>query len=104
VLSAAAAADPHLTRIDTDSTMPEADAIDPTSLVAVTAYFDQHRRALIERAGAHGGGIGRSRRNASAYAIVLYVRAYPPGWPADATENGIPIEFVSSDGFRPLTR
>jgi len=88
VLSAAAAADPHLTRIDTDSTMPEADAIDPTSLVAVTAYFDQHRRALIERA----------------YAIVLYVRAYPPGWPADATENGIPIEFVSSDGFRPLTR
>jgi hypothetical protein len=83
--------------------MPLADPVDPTNLVAVTAYFDQHRKALMARAGAHGAGIGRSRRDPAAYSIVLYVKDVPADWPADAHENGIPIEFVRSDGFRPLT-
>jgi hypothetical protein len=82
--------------------MTDTRLIDPTDLDAVTAYFERHRRALIQRAGAQGAGIGRSRRTPSAYAIVLYVKKPPQGWPLNPTENGIPIEFVTSDGFRPL--
>lgn len=76
---------------------------DPADLQAVRAYFALHKDALIQQAGAHGAGVGRSQRNPNAYAIVMYVKAAPTGQPPAPVVDGIPIEFVITDGFMPLS-
>lgn len=75
---------------------------DATDLQAVRASFAQHKDALIEQTGAQGAGVGRSKNDPRAYAFVLYVSAAPKAGSAPSVIDGVPVEFVVSDGLRPL--
>ena len=76
--------------------------IDPTDLQAVRAYFAAHKDTLLRQTGAHGGGVGRSQRVPGAYAIALYVVKAPPAGTPQTTPDGIPIDFVVTESFKPL--
>jgi hypothetical protein len=69
---------------------------------AVRAYFAAHREALIKQYGGHGAGVGRSQADPQAYSIVLYVTQVPEGASRHLEVDGIPLDFVVTDRFRPL--